>query len=440
MSTLNAISLFSSSGIGDLGLHANNIKTVIACELLDERMKLFKHNNPDTKCFCGDIWDLKNNIIDYYQSTFRNPPFLILATPPCQGMSPNGMGKMLSDYRKGLRPKYDERNRLIIPAIQIIKALQPLWVIFENVSNMGNTLIYDENDKLINIIDYIHQELGESYIGEPQIIDCADYGVPEHRTRLFTVLSKTPCGLKHFKKQGTFIPAATHSAEKTSFTKPWVTLREAIGSLPALRAEKGQEIDKNNPLHKVPVLDKKKIWWLDNTPEGSTAFNNQCINPNCLYQKNMLHGAKHNEAGINKFNADTPLYCVKCGNLLPRPYVEDNISGEKRIMKGFTSAYKRMSWDEPASTLTQNFQYACSDNKVHPSQTRVLSLWEGIIIQTIAQYPFSFEIDGKQVKDGLIRDTIGESVPPKIIDLICKNILEIEKSFTDQHDSQSIFF
>ena len=440
MSTLNAISLFSSSGIGDLGLHANNIKTVIACELLDERMKLFKHNNPDTKCFCGDIWDLKNNRIDYYQSTFRNPPFLILATPPCQGMSPNGMGKMLSDYRKGLRPKYDERNRLIIPAIQIIKALQPLWVIFENVSNMINTLIYDENDKLINIIDYIHQELGESYIGEPQIIDCANYGVPEHRTRLFTVLSKTPCGLKHFKKQGTFIPAATHSAEKTSFTKPWVTLREAIGSLPALRAEKGQEIDKNNPLHKVPVLDKKKIWWLDNTPEGSTAFNNQCINPNCLYQKNMLHGAKHNEAGINKFNADTPLYCIKCGNLLPRPYVEDNISGEKRIMKGFTSAYKRMSWDEPASTLTQNFQYACSDNKVHPSQTRVLSLWEGIIIQTIAQYPFSFEIDGKQVKDGLIRDTIGESVPPKIIDLICKNILEIEKSFTDQHDSQSIFF
>ena len=440
MSTLNAISLFSSSGIGDLGLHANNIKTVIACELLDERMKLFKHNNPDTKCFCGDIWDLKNNIIDYYQSTFRNPPLLILATPPCQGMSPNGMGKMLSDYRKGLRPKYDERNRLIIPAIQIIKALQPLWVIFENVSNMINTLIYDENDKLINIIDYIHQELGESYIGEPQIIDCANYGVPEHRTRLFTVLSKTPCGLKHFKKQGTFIPAATHSAEKTSFTKPWVTLREAIGSLPALRAEKGQEIDKNNPLHKVPVLDKKKIWWLDNTPEGSTAFNNQCINPNCLYQKNMLHGAKHNEAGINKFNADTPLYCIKCGNLLPRPYVEDNISGEKRIMKGFTSAYKRMSWDEPASTLTQNFQYACSDNKVHPSQTRVLSLWEGIIIQTIAQYPFSFEIDGKQVKDGLIRDTIGESVPPKIIDLICKNILEIEKSFTDQHDSQSIFF
>ena len=190
MDNLNAISLFSSSGIGDLGLHANGIKTVIACELLEERMKLFKNNNPDTKCFCGDIWNLQDDIIKYYQTRYHDAPFLILATPPCQGMSPNGMGKMLSDYRKGLRPKYDKRNRLIIPAIKIIKALQPKWVIFENVSNMGNTLICDENDELINIIDYIHRELGENYVGEPEVIDCADYGVPEHRIRLLTILSR----------------------------------------------------------------------------------------------------------------------------------------------------------------------------------------------------------------------------------------------------------
>lgn len=255
---LNAISLFSSSGIGDLGLHVNGVKTVIACDILDERMKLFKYNNSDTKCFCGDIWDLAEDIIDYYRSHFKSNPFMILATPPCQGMSQNGMGKMLNDYRKGLRPKYDKRNRLIIPAVKIIKELQPRWVIFENVSNMVNTLIYDENDELINIIDYIHRELGDNYVGEPQVIDCADYGVPEHRVRLLTVLSNTSCGRKYFEKQGTFIPAATHSAKATLFTQRWITLRDAIGSLPPLRAEKGQEIDRNNPLHKVPVLDQKK--------------------------------------------------------------------------------------------------------------------------------------------------------------------------------------
>ena len=96
-------------------------------------------------------------------------------------------------------------------------------------------------------------------------------------------------------------------------------------------------------------------------------------------------------------------------------------------MKGFTSAYKRMSYDEPASTLTQNFQYACSDNKIHPVQDRVLSLYEGLVIQSIANYPFSFEANGQLVNDGLIRDTIGESVPPALVDVLVRNILEIEK-------------
>ena len=423
-SKLNAISLFSSSGIGDLGLHANNIDTVIACELLKERMNLFQKNNPKTKCFCGDIWSLQNEIIDFYKQNYTEPPFIILATPPCQGMSPNGMGKMLSDYRKGLRPKFDERNRLIIPALNIIKELQPEWVIFENVANMGNTYIYDEDNNFINIIDYIHKKLGDKYIGEPKVIECADYGIPEHRVRLLTVLTRTKKGKEYFSINNSFIPNPTHSQIETIITKKWISLKEAIGTLPALRAEKGYNIDKNNPLHKVPLLDEKKLWWIDNTPEGNTAFNNQCVNPSCKYQNNPVHGAKHDTDGINKANNDTPLYCEKCGALLPRPYVEDK-HGNKRIMKGYTSAYKRMSWNEPASTLTQNFQYACSDNKIHPSQSRVLSLWEGLIIQTIAQYPYSFVIDGKYVNDGLIRDTIGESIPPKIIDIITKNIILI---------------
>ncbi len=421
-----AVSLFSSSGIGDLGLKANDIETVLACEILPERMKLFAHNYPSAKCFLGDIWEVKNQIVDYYKSTFDEAPFLILATPPCQGMSSNGMGKMLSDYRKGLRPKMDPRNRLIIPAIEIIKELKPEWVIFENVANMENTLILDEEDNLINIIEYIKRELGNDYVGEPKVIDVADYGVPQHRRRLITVLTRNENGRSIFAKDGTLIPQPSHSAQDTLITKRWITLREAIGKLPPLRAEKGKNIDESfNALHKVPTLDEKKIFWVENTPEGETAFNNQCVNPECEYTENQRHGTFHNEEGINKYSTQTPLYCEKCGSLLPRPWVEDKETGEKRLMKGFVSAYKRMNWDEPASTLTQNFQFACSDNKLHPEQCRVLSLYEGLVLQSIASYPYSFEINGKIVSDGLIRDTIGESVPPKMIDEICKYIISI---------------
>ena len=422
---LNAISLFSSSGIGDLGLKANGIKTVVACELLEDRMNLFKNNYPEAQCFNGDIWELKDDIVEYYRSHFSDNPFLIIATPPCQGMSSNGMGKMLSDFRKGLRPKMDPRNRLIIPAIEIIKALQPEWVILENVANMVNTIILDNDDQPVNIIDFLKRELGDIYVGEPNVIDVADYGVPQHRRRLITVLTRSERGKEYYRINGKLIPDFTHSAEDTMFTRHWVTLREAIGELPALRAEKGKNKAKGyGGLHKVPTLDEKKLFWVDNTPEGATAFNNQCVNPECMYQGNKTHGASHDEEGINKSYTDTPLYCERCGAVLPRPWVEDK-SGEKRLMKGFVSAYKRMFWDEPASTLTQNFQYACSDNKLHPTQTRVLSLYEGLVLQTIAAYEYSFDVNGKTVGDGLIRDTIGESVPPRVIDLICKNILEM---------------
>ena len=426
----NAISLFSSSGIGDLGLNANHIDTVISCELLEERMNLFRNNYPTTKCFQGDICNLKDKIIDYYNKTYCEPPFLILATPPCQGMSSNGMGKMLNDYRRGLRPKMDERNRLIIPALEIIKALRPKWCILENVANMTNTLIYNENNKLVNIIDYIKHTLGNEYFGEPVVIDVADYGVPQHRKRLITVLSRNDNALarKAFDSHGNLLPKFTHSVDDTLFTRHWVTLWEAIGKLPVLRAEKGMNKAAGfNRLHKVPILDEKKIFWVDNTKEGETAFNNQCVNPECRYQGNKTHGASHDKDGINKSHTDTPLYCEKCGALLPRPWVEDKKTGEKRLMKGFVSAYKRMKWDEPASTLTQNFQFACSDNKIHPKQSRVLSLYEGLVLQSITKYNFTFAIDGKTCSDGLIRDTIGESVPPHVIDLICSYIIELSK-------------
>lgn len=428
--TYNAISLFSSSGIGDLGLHANGIKTVISCELLPERNRLFQHNNPETKTFCGDIWGLKEDIVNYYKEHYKESPFVILATPPCQGMSSNGMGTMLRNFKKGIRPKFDERNRLIMPALEIINELHPEWVIFENVPNMTNTFILDEKDNLINIIDYIYSKLGDDYVGCPTVVDVADYGVPQHRKRLISIFSRDSKAKEFFKTDGTFIPNPTNGKKCSDslFGLPeWITLRNAIGNLPTLRAEEGKNIDLSNPLHKVPILDETKLFWISHTPEGATALNNQCCNPLCMYQGNVCHGTSHDEEGVNKSHTDTPVYCEKCGELLPRPATLDKKTGRYRIMKAFTSAYKRMSWDEPASTLTQNFQYACSDNKLHPTQDRVLSLYEGLIIQSIADYPYSFVVDGKQVPDGLIRDTIGESVPPRLIDLIARNIIEISK-------------
>ena len=85
-----------------------------------------------------------------------------------------------------------------------------------------------------------------------------------------------------------------------------------------------------------------------------------------------------------------------------------------------------MSWDSPSPTLTQLFQAEASDKKVHPSQNRTLSIYEGLCIQTIADYDYKFSIGGTPISLNACCQVIGESVPPRLIELICKNILSIE--------------
>lgn len=424
---MKAVSLFSSAGIGDLGLEVNGIHTVVANELLADRAKLFSNNYPDSKMFQGDIWELKDELIQYYFNHFDEAPFVILATPPCQGMSSNGMGKMLSDFRKGLRTEHDERNRLIIPAIEVITKLQPEWIVFENVPNMTNTLIHDMEENLVNIMDYIFENLGSDYVGKAEVINVANYGVPQNRKRLITIATRSEKGKKYFERVGSFLPKPEYSDKGDLFTQPWRTLRDAIENLPPLDGKKGKNKNKAfHELHYVPFLDEKKYFWVQNTPEGETAFNNQCINPDCLYNENQRHGTAVRN-GINQSNKGTPLYCEKCGELLPRPYSIDKKTGNTRLMRGFTSAYKRMKWDEPASTITRNFQYVSSDNKIHPTQNRVLSIYEALKLQTIADYEYDYRVEGKMSTQSLIRDTIGESVPPLVIDKIAKYIKYIDE-------------
>ena len=84
-----------------------------------------------------------------------------------------------------------------------------------------------------------------------------------------------------------------------------------------------------------------------------------------------------------------------------------------------------MSWNLPAPTLTQNMQFEASDKKVHPSQNRVLSIQEGLILQTIADYDYSLTIKGKPIRTNMFCEIIGESVPPLLIEMICNQILTI---------------
>lgn len=419
------LSLFSSAGIGERGIEAAGLKIIVSNELEKIRSDLYKENHPDVKAICGDIWTEKEHIIHEWKKASDTEPFLIYATPPCQGMSSNGAGKLLREIREGRRANEDPRNRLIIPTMNIVTELRPHWLLLENVPTMDQTIISDENGKSVKIIDYIAQQLGAGYTGKAEVVNCADYGIPQTRKRLITIFSRDPEGIEYFQKNGSFLPATTHTETGGLLKKPWVTLRNAIGGLPELSAETGKNERKDfHPYHIVPILDEDKRWWIQNTPEGDTAFNNQCCNPSCLFKGNPSHGS-HYKGGVHQSNKNTPIFCERCGALLPRPTVKDAKTQEIRLIRGFDTAYRRMEWDKPAPTLTQKIHTIASDKKVHPSQNRTLSLYEAMILQTIADYPYKFSIGGKEASRNTICQIIGESVPPKLIEMICRNILSL---------------
>lgn len=425
---MNGLTLFASGGIGDLALRQAGVDVLVANELLHERAEVFKYNFPECEMIVGDIWALQNKIIATVEQKLNGASLdFLLATPPCQGMSKNGRGKLLSLIRQGIRSELDQRNQLIIPTVNIIKALRPKVVVLENVPEMKDTFI-SVDDNLLNIIDFVKSNLQPlGYVGGAEVVEFADYGVPQRRQRLITIFSKDEKMIEYYQRFFSFIPKPTHKQVPINGYKLWVTLRDAISKTPPLDAINSARAASSIPYHYVPVFDADKYFWVSNTPPEQGAFDNQCVK--CDHQSNSTHKSTKDINGINRANENTPIRCSQCNELLPRPWVIHN--GEYRIMKGYTSAYRRMKWDYPANALTTNLSYACSDSKIHPEQNRVLSLYEAFIVHTVDQYTYHWaRQDGKKVSDKLIREIIGESIPPKGLEYILKYVADLYKGKT----------
>lgn len=456
-----ALSLFSGGGIGDISIDwGERIPVIAKCELLRDRASLLRHNYPKSEVFEGDIWDLQDDIVKHVQMTLGSEhPWLVVASPPCQGMSSNGAGRISNAIKKGRRSPQDERNRLILPSISIIEKLMPDWFIFENVPNMQNTVILNEIGQPENIMQTLQRRLGRQYTIKSCVLDFADYGVPQYRKRLITI----GCSIKKIRDADPE-PGILYS-NSISYLHPVVklegrvSLRDAIGQVEPLDAKEKTE-STIEPLHRVPEMNEDHYHWISNTPEGETAFDNfKCSS--CEYL---------NEAPEDKRARDLLVNCKMCYEILPRPTVNTEgwicatcelFSATKndycenghprndaldieltRIIRGFSTSYRRMKWDEPAKTITQNSGVFSSDGKGHPEQNRVLSLHEILLLQTVhsnskfsvpwnGMYEFRFrdetgkEYIPKKKMDYIIRNVIGESIPPFGFQKVVSRLIEL---------------
>jgi DNA (cytosine-5)-methyltransferase 1 len=256
-------------------------------------------------------------------------------------------------------------------------------------------------------------------------LDFSSYGVPHHRERLITIGSRIPkivqqCPTrkKIFEKNLSHLhPFPSHGKEVGT---PLVNLRDVIGRLPPLDA-RDRLIDAVDSYHSVPCWNKNQYFWMKHTLEGQSAFDNLT----CIF-------CAHKNIDYELVN------CQKCGEFLPRPSMLDK--GQMRLVKGFKTSYKRMSWDIPANTLTMNSGVISSDVKGHPAQNRVLSLREIMLLSTLdhPNWKKSFQFEGinyGRMKEGelfsgkLVREVIGESIPPLAMQCIVGHLLKLDNRF-----------
>lgn len=380
------ISLFSSAGVGCFGFKEENFECIATNEVVEKRLNIQKINN---KCklkmgyVCGDIREEETkqkiyNEINKWSNNSKNYIDVVIATPPCQGMS-------VANHKKS--ENEINRNSLVNESVEIIKKIQPKIFIFENVSAFWKTGCINKEGRLISIGEMIMQELGNEYLIHKDVINFKNYGSNSSRTRTLVigVLNRYSEKIKPFE----LFPK--YREEKT--------LKEVIGEMPPL---KWGEYDKNDFYHSFRTYPEHMRDWIKEIGEGESAFDNKD-------DLKKPHRIINGEIVINKSK-----------------------NGDK---------YRRQIFDKVAPCIhTRNDQMA-SQNTLHPKEDRVFSIRELMKMMTIPDNfkwlnleleelnNLSFEEKRKISKkeEMNIRQSIGEAVPTKIFRQIAKKINSLFK-------------
>ncbi|MEC4114958.1 DNA cytosine methyltransferase [Myroides pelagicus] len=378
---LTYISLFSSAGVGCYGFKENGFECIATNELLEKRLQIQKYNNKcqyDSGYISGDITEKETQsklfaeINRWKKSYSINEPDVLIATPPCQGMS-------VANHKKNDELK---RNSLVVESISITKKVQPKFFVFENVRAFLNTICTDIDDNDKPIKKAILSNLSAKYNIYFKIVNFKDYGAHSSRTRTLVVgVRKDLKGVSPFD----IFP------KKSNFK----TLRELFKDLPQLHNM--GEIYQEDIYHSFRTYSEHMLPWIELLDEGQSAFDN-------LDTLRIPHKVIDGEV---VFNA--------------------NKNGDK---------YARWYWDREGPCIHTRNDILASQNTVHPSENRVFSIRELMLMMSI---PKNFKWTLSDVKDLNelpieekkaflkkeelnIRHCIGEAVPTGVFSNIAKNI------------------
>lgn len=246
---IKAASLFSSAGIGEYYLNGIGIDVVIANEIVKSRSETHQIIYPSCKMINADITqeDIQHRIEN---ECIKMGVQMIIATPPCQGLSPAGSNKTEESLYS------DPRNFLILSALNIVDTVRPNYFIVENVPRFQQ-MIFPYEGKMVSLFQLLKLKYEDDYEITCDVFNAADYGVPQTRLRVVYRMWKKTLNWNYPQK------------------KEIITLREAIGDLPSIEA--GEESTLKN--HSARSHPDNHVLCMKHTPTGMSAFKNEYYFP-----------------------------------------------------------------------------------------------------------------------------------------------------------------
>lgn len=396
---LTYVSLFSCAGIGCYGFKQENYDCIATVELIERRLNVQKYNHKchyESGYICGDITlpETQHKIFDEINTWHKLHNIkeldVVIATPPCQGMS-------VANHKKGNELK---RNSLVVESIKLIQQIMPRFFIFENVPAFMKSICTDIDRKDKPIRNAIEIDLAGYYNIAAKVINFKDYGNPSSRTRTLVI------GVRKDIKETTPLELFPDRQETS-------TLRQTIGHLPHLTYM--GEIWDQDIYHTFRPYASHMQEWIENITEGQSAFDNE--DPN-----RIPHREKDGMIIYNK-----------------------NKNGDK---------YTHQYWDKVPPCIHTRNDILASQNTVHPTDNRVFSIREIMLMMSV---PEEFEwsaipyrqlnilpLEEKQKylkkEDVNIRQSLGEAVPTIIFRQIAHKIKEkvTKKELTEQEANEII--
>ena len=166
------IDLFAGAGGMSLGFEQAGFDIAAAVEIDPIHCATHEYNFPHTTTICASVLDLTGDEIRSRSQLGSREIDVVFGGAPCQGFSL--MGKRVFD---------DLRNQLVFHYVRLVKELNPKYCVFENVK--GLTL-----GKHAQFLDELIESLGNAgydVLTPYQVLNAADYGVPQDRRRLFLI-------------------------------------------------------------------------------------------------------------------------------------------------------------------------------------------------------------------------------------------------------------